>query len=226
MSQAGRPGGAPDATTSPSPGPNNTPFLELHLDEDTEENDECYVLSSDEDDEEEDQLDDDDDDDDDKPAPLKPIGSLHGGYTVVYVYLSGRYQRRRDVDTFSLAPSQLELWGQFDFGVLCGSMYFPERPRQSSRRRVEFNWRGREQDDGPTHDDEELNTGWVRFLGGGSIEGHIDFLNINFKAEKDPEQIPLSPISDIEIHKELWDEDKLPINRVWVMTGKIYRCTP
>lgn len=67
------------------------------------------------------------------------------------------------------------MWGAYDFGMFSGIMRLPERPYYASNEKIAFEWRGRENSEGqmPFRPD---NTGWIRFLGKGKIEGQIERL--------------------------------------------------
>jgi hypothetical protein len=200
--------------------PKDTPFLSLHFEEDGEEHDGPYVYSSDKDTEPDEWMgDESNDDEDDEPPPLKPLGDLRGSYTVVYVCVSGQYQgcRFRDgyimENDFTLIPSNKKAMASFDFGVISGDMRFAKSPIESSWRKVKMNWRGEEiRGDDPevaeevSHKDEKKNTGWVRFLGGGVIEGHIDLLDIDFMVHRKPEQKTQAAESDDEDMELGWDD--------------------
>ena len=140
---------------------------------------------------------DDDDDDDEAPPPYPgpPLGygddSHHGGYEdedddepmARLGLLNGRYDIRspsmedrqgQDAGDLRLILT-LEgntLWGSFDFGAVHGILYLGGRPWRSSPEKLQFSWRG-EDDWGRRYG--RNHHGWISFLGGGEIEGVIDW---------------------------------------------------
>ena len=75
--------------------------------------------------------------------------------------------------TLVLALQGKALWGAYDFGMFSGILQLPERPRAASEERLEFQWRGRENSEGQISFDNN-QSGWIKFLGGGEIEGVIN----------------------------------------------------
>lgn len=66
-----------------------------------------------------------------------------------------------------------------------------------------FLWRG-EEDNGPIKYGDG-NRGWMRFLGGGRIEGHSDYMSMGFTADCIPGQGTRSPVEAATLKRE-WNE--------------------
>ncbi|KAI0385360.1 hypothetical protein F5Y04DRAFT_184105 [Hypomontagnella monticulosa] len=159
---------------------------------------------------------DDDDDDDDGPPPpysqfsssdprsdstsLQPLGLLNGRYNITSHYVTEQWGHINLDLVLTLSGSQL--WGRFDLGVMSGVFLLQQRPYVSSYDRLEFTWRGRELD-GPIYYGSS-NHGWLRFLGGGRIEGEIDFQGIEFFGERAPGQGMRSEI-DVPTMRAEWN---------------------
>lgn len=109
----------------------------------------------------------------DAAPELLPLGLLNGIYQVQSEDL-GEWEIFNGHDfRLILCLDGNSIWGEYDFGMHSGIMYLPGRPWSSSYEPVPFSWRGRENSEdtisfGPT------NRGWIRFLGGGKIEGMIN----------------------------------------------------
>jgi hypothetical protein len=64
------------------------------------------------------------------------------------------------------------LWGAYDFGMFTGILNMARPYTSSPHHRIEFKWRGRENGEGEmSYGDDQ--TGWIKFLGDGEIEGMI-----------------------------------------------------
>lgn len=68
----------------------------------------------------------------------------------------------------SLYGTGKSAWAAYYFGKHRGTMYIPERPTRATNEKYPLYWRRRKSHDGQT------NTGWMRFLGDGRIEGLIN----------------------------------------------------
>ncbi|KAK7739108.1 hypothetical protein SLS62_011286 [Diatrype stigma] len=124
----------------------------------------------------------DDDDDDDE---LQKLGLLNGRYAVYSSDVTSQWGEWEDEDfELVLTLAGQELWGRFDLGVVSGVVRLAQRPLFESRDRLYFSWRGREHEGPMLYGDG--HEGWFRFLGGGRIEGSVDFLNLAFRAERLP----------------------------------------
>lgn len=71
----------------------------------------------------------------------------------------------------TLTFSGSEMWSSFDFGVISGVMYFPNRPRRSCEDSIPFQWRGRE-DQGPVSFANSSKS-WVNPLMVSSLKGEL-----------------------------------------------------
>jgi hypothetical protein len=177
-----------------------------------------------------DDYDDDDDDEDDEPPPpyserdgysdnyssdgdddsaLPPLGLLNGRYAIAAPEVNDQWpdQYGSDPDdadfSLVLTLAGTRLWGRFDLGVYEGVFLLDEdRPFRASRARLDFTWRGRE-DNGPILYG-NTNAGWIRFLGGGRVEGAIDAQGIKFHGCRLQNQGTRSEI-DARTMEDEWD---------------------
>jgi hypothetical protein len=140
--------------------------------------------------------------DDEEPTSLAPLGLLNGRYTLTSDTVSGEWPNHGDEFELTLTLAGQELWGSFDLGIVAGVLRIAQRPFLSSTDKVPFRWRGTEEN-GPIHYSDS-ETGWIRFLGGGRIEGRVDFMSIDFRGERDPGQ---GTRSDVEVRqmREEWN---------------------
>ncbi|KAF4508205.1 hypothetical protein G6O67_004615 [Ophiocordyceps sinensis] len=74
----------------------------------------------------------------------------------------------------------------FDLGIIEGVLFMNERPWESSDNCFEFTWRGSEADGPIIYGDR--HKGWIKFVGGGRIEGFIDYQGLTFEGERCPGQ--------------------------------------
>ncbi|KAI0025135.1 hypothetical protein F4780DRAFT_775144 [Xylariomycetidae sp. FL0641] len=130
----------------------------------------------------------DDDDDPDESSDLQPLGLLNGRYALRAPDVTEEWPQWEPEDlSLVLTLAGTELWGRLSLGVVEGVLRLPQRPWQPSPERLAFTWRGQEQHQGPIlHGD--ANTGWLRFLGGGRVEGQVDFMGLRFRGTRDPGQ--------------------------------------
>ncbi|KAI0181492.1 hypothetical protein GGR52DRAFT_524821 [Hypoxylon sp. FL1284] len=173
-------------------------------------------------------LDDDDDDDnddgeDDSPPPpyfkvedsdsdtyggdpeLQPLGLLNGRYDVASADVTSQWSQHSDEDfSLVLTLSGSELWGRLDLGVVEAVLRLPQRPYQpAADERLRLRWRGRELEGPMLYGDD--NTGHLRFLGGGRVDGCIDFLGgLRFRARRVPGQGTRSEADARDLRRE-WD---------------------
>ncbi|KAM0457189.1 hypothetical protein ACHAPV_006828 [Trichoderma viride] len=120
-------------------------------------------------------------------ASLATLGLLNGRYDISSRSVDEEWPQYASGLTLVLTLAGSSLWGRFDLGIIEGVLYFEERPRKSSMDAVQFSWRGREAE-GPISYDDRRNKGWIKFLGGGRIEGWIDHLDIYFEGDRMPGQ--------------------------------------
>ncbi|KAJ3537409.1 hypothetical protein NM208_g6329 [Fusarium decemcellulare] len=116
-------------------------------------------------------------------APLD-IDRLWGKYTLQCPYV------KRDWPMTVSTPFELvmaigprSMWANFDLGIYSGVMSFDALPVRASHGPVWFKWRGDEYD-GPTVCGDK-HTGWLKFLGGGRVEGWLDHQSISFTGSRD-----------------------------------------
>ncbi|KAI0392487.1 hypothetical protein F5Y17DRAFT_459809 [Xylariaceae sp. FL0594] len=106
------------------------------------------------------------------PYPaLEPLGLLNGRYDMTLFLPDVSFATTHSHPLYlTLTLSGRELWGKFDLGAASGILRFETRPWESSHDALVFTWRGRGA--GPYGDTDE-NEGYIRFLGGGRIEGEL-----------------------------------------------------
>ncbi|GKU03583.1 hypothetical protein FLAG1_06223 [Fusarium langsethiae] len=123
------------------------------------------------------------DSDQDEDDSLEPLGLLNGDYAIVRSDVTEKWDHY-DLDDLNLTLTLAgnKLWGQFNLGVYEGVLRFDERPMRSSHDRLNFTWRGRE-DQGPVMYGNN-NTGWMEFLGNGRINGWLDHQSLSFRARR------------------------------------------
>lgn len=139
------------------------------------------------------------------PMSPSPLDLLAGEYYVfsdrapVEGYGNGGYD-------FSLALSDGQLWGKFEFGRMQGVLRFDEPPPPDpSSDSVPFMWRGVWDAEGvdPVRWCGEDCRGWMKFLGDGEIEGEFDGLTIDFWGEKNATDAHEISARDMECEWEL-----------------------
>ncbi|XXG97186.1 GrpE, mitochondrial [Hypoxylon texense] len=142
----------------------------------------------------------------DDETELKPLGLLNGRYEVASDEVASQWGHSDLSLVLTLHGS--ELWGRFDLGAVRGVLHFERRPYQPSRSAVDFRWRGRGRErDGPVlfgDGNGGGNGGWVRFLGGGLLEGFLDCLGpgLVFRARRLPGQGTRSEVDAREMMAE------------------------
>lgn len=138
--------------------------------------------------------------------PLHPLGLINGEYEITSRDLN-EWPDRFPPEEFNLALSLAgsSLWGEYDFGMFRGIMWFPDRPWGSSYEQIPFKWRGRELGEGEMSFGPR-NQGWIRFLGGGEIEGQINcYGSAKFWGRRISGQETLPP-RDVRSMREEWDQ--------------------
>ncbi|KOS21736.1 hypothetical protein ESCO_001507 [Escovopsis weberi] len=133
---------------------------------------------------------------------LPPLGWINGQYDIQSRYVDEQWPSYNSDFSLVLKLAGTAIWGSFDLGVISGILHIEQRPRQASHDAVPFTWRGRE-DEGPIlfgH-----NRGWIRFLGGGRVDGEFDFQGISFEGMRDAEFETMSGVSARELQDE-WNE--------------------
>ncbi len=137
----------------------------------------------------------DDDDDARSDSSLPPLGLLNGRYEITNFHDSG----------LILTLDGDALWGSFEIGPLSGILRLDKRPWSSSYRALdELEWRG-EDDEGENY--YRKNDGsFLRFLGGGDIEGEIEYNGrlLEFRGHRAKGQGTRSEISARAMREE-WD---------------------
>ncbi|KAI0853771.1 hypothetical protein F5Y00DRAFT_59658 [Daldinia vernicosa] len=118
--------------------------------------------------------------DSDDGEDLKPLGLLNGRYALTSDFVTSEWGHINLSLVFTLSGT--ELWGRFDLGIVSGIMRLPQRPWQSSTEPLNFTWRGQELEGPMMYGDS--NRGWIRFLGGGKVEGELDFMGITFEGSR------------------------------------------
>ncbi|KAI0095591.1 hypothetical protein F4814DRAFT_179573 [Daldinia grandis] len=111
---------------------------------------------------------------------LKPLGLLNGRYVLTSDFVTSEWGHINLSLVFTLSGT--ELWGRFDLGIVSGVMRLAQRPWQSSTEAMGFTWRGRELEGPMIYGDS--NRGTIRFLGGGKVEGDLDWMGIRFEGSR------------------------------------------
>lgn len=101
-----------------------------------------------------------------------PLGLLNGRYEIECPDLE-KWQWSSSDFSLVLTIDGTCLWGAYDFGMFKGIIRLLSRPYSAGNRRFNFTWRGRDNSKGENSFG-PFNEGWMRFLGGGRIEGMIN----------------------------------------------------
>ncbi|KAH9907316.1 hypothetical protein F4778DRAFT_721371 [Xylariomycetidae sp. FL2044] len=134
-------------------------------------------------------------------SSLRPLGLLNGSYEMQCPYVLGQWSSYDEEDfELVLTLSGRELWGRFSLGVVRGVLRFAERPFQSSHEPLDFTWRGEEDNGSIVYGNN--NRGWVRFLGDGRLEGQLDYMRIDFTADRFPGQGTRSGVEAADMRAE------------------------
>lgn len=135
-----------------------------------------------------------------RPVSLTSLGLLNGRYDIASPEVSEQWPFYGEDFELVLTLAGSSLWGHFELGVVEGVFFLDQRPFESSHDKLYFTWRGREQEGpimyGNTHQ------GWIRFLGGGRIEGCLDWQDIDFHGRRLPGQSTTSEISARNMERE------------------------
>ncbi|KAJ3189269.1 hypothetical protein HDU85_002897 [Gaertneriomyces sp. JEL0708] len=135
---------------------------------------------------------------------LKPLGLLNGRYDLTSDEVSDQYAHFDDEDfSLVLTLNGTELWGKFDLGIVSGIMHIPQRPFASSHESIPFKWRGREDQGSIMYGDD--NTGWIKFLGDGRVEGKLNYMSVDFRGVRWANQGTRSEIQAAEMKRE-WSD--------------------
>ncbi|KAK9424646.1 hypothetical protein SUNI508_03522 [Seiridium unicorne] len=134
--------------------------------------------------------------------PLAKLGLLNGRYEIESRDVSEQWPHLGNDLGLILTLNGNELWGSFDLGVLEGILRFDVRPYESSHVELDFKWRGRENEGEIICGN--YNNGWIRFLGGGRIEGWLDRLDIGFSGQRSSGQGTRSEVDARTMMNE-WD---------------------
>ncbi|KAK6845078.1 hypothetical protein PG995_015188 [Apiospora arundinis] len=134
------------------------------------------------------------------PVSLKSLGLLNGRYDIDCPYVAGEWPHVGDDFELVLTLAGTSLWGHFDLGIVEGVFLLDQRPFESSHDELNFIWRGRERDGPIMYGDS--HRGWIKFLGGGRVEGYLDWMGIDFHGQRVPGQSTTSEISAREMDRE------------------------
>lgn len=133
---------------------------------------------------------------------IRPLGLLNGRYTIRCLAPQSAVDTKKDSGLiFTLDGNAL--WGSFEVGPVAGMLRLEERPRLSSLEWVNFDWRP----DDHIRAEPGLNSdSFIRFLGGGKIEGEFTSLSegYRFEGQRISGQETRSEISAFEM-REHWD---------------------
>ncbi|EQL03901.1 hypothetical protein OCS_00394 [Ophiocordyceps sinensis CO18] len=124
--------------------------------------------------------------DDQQGAGLSRLGLINGDYDVECPYVTSEWSCYGSEFRMTLTLAGSALWGSFDLGIIEGVLFMNERPWESSDNCFEFTWRGSEADGPIIYGDR--HKGWIKFVGGGRIEGFIDYQGLTFEGERCPGQ--------------------------------------
>ncbi|KFA68065.1 hypothetical protein S40285_02569 [Stachybotrys chlorohalonatus IBT 40285] len=141
--------------------------------------------------------------DDEKPRDLAPLGLLNGTYRIISDNILSQWPHVGNNFELTLTLEGNRLWAKFDLGIVEGVMLFDERPRQSSHEPVRCVWRGRQEDGLIMYGND--NSGSIRFLGNGYVQGKIDYMDLRFEGQRDSRQGTTSSVIAHEMRSE-WDE--------------------
>lgn len=133
---------------------------------------------------------------------VRPLGLLNGRYTVRCLAPQSAADFKKDSGLiFTLDGNAL--WGSFEIGSVAGMLRLEERPRLSSLEWVHFDWRP---DDYNIVEDGLSANSFIRFLGGGKIEGEFTSWSerYHFEGQRISGQETRSEISAFEM-REHWD---------------------
>lgn len=146
--------------------------------------------------------------DDSSPVRLESLGLLNGRYDIACPYVSEQWPRYGEDFELVLTFAGRNLWGNFNLGVIRGVFFLDERPYRSSHNELSFIWRGLE-DEGPIIYGNS-NRGSIKFLGGGRVEGRLEYQGIEFYGERLPGQSMTSDISPREMERDFegYNEDE------------------
>jgi len=133
------------------------------------------------------------DDYDEEFGGLEPLEHINGRYKIRCPDVSDNWSNYGEDFRFVFTMSGSGLWVAFDLGIIEGVLYLEDLPSDSSYDKVPFTWRGQEANGPVIYGDE--NEGWIQFLGGGRIEGWIDFQNLEFKGHRLPGPATATPIT-------------------------------
>ncbi|KAK8025610.1 hypothetical protein PG990_003433 [Apiospora arundinis] len=134
------------------------------------------------------------------PVSLKSLGLLNGRYDIDCPYVAGEWPHVGDDFELVLTLAGTSLWGHFNLGIVEGVFLLDQRPFESSHDELNFIWRGRERDGPIMYGDS--HRGWIKFLGGGRVEGYLDWMGIDFHGQRVPSQSTTSEISAREMDRE------------------------
>ncbi|KAK8087034.1 hypothetical protein PG994_002008 [Apiospora phragmitis] len=135
-----------------------------------------------------------------QPSASGTSSFINGRYAISSPYVSGEWPHYGEDFELVLTLAGSKLWGDFELGVYQGVFLLDQRPWQSSHDELSFIWRGRE-DEGPILYGNS-NRGWIKFLGGGRIEGYLDIQRIEFYGERLLGQSTTSEISPREMGRK------------------------
>ena len=105
-----------------------------------------------------------------KPANV-PVGLINGVYDITCLKIENEWDC--DHMTLTLTLDSPVIWGAYDFSMFSGILYIPQRPFSTLEGAKHFSWRGRDSSEGIASFGDG-NTGEIRFLGNGRVEGWIN----------------------------------------------------
>lgn len=135
-------------------------------------------------------------------SSLRPLGLLNGRYTIRCLAPQSAADLKKDSGLiFTLDGNAL--WGSFEIGHVAGMLRLEERSRLSSLEWEHFDWRP---DDHVRSEPGLSRDSYIRFLGGGKIEGEFISLSerYRFEGQRISGQETRSEISAYEM-REHWD---------------------
>ncbi|KAL1721774.1 hypothetical protein EV715DRAFT_271031 [Schizophyllum commune] len=148
------------------------------------------------------------------PAPV-PAQSSSGSFQLMGIYnVSVPFLEEQWPDHFGggrrgllkVRPSSTgaHLWGSFDFGPVTGVFKSYGAAPTSTGSKSEFRWRGSEEGEGEMQIDDEEQTGYIKFLANGRVQGRIEgsfFEKADFTGELKEATIN---VKDVQKWKDEW----------------------
>lgn len=142
--------------------------------------------------------------DDVSPADSPRLGLINGYYEIESRSLNQWETFPEEDFSLTLCLSGNSIWGEYDFGMYHGILYMPKRPWTASEDEIPFQWRGTDRSEGEIRFGDS-NEGFIRFLGGGQIEGEINcYGRAKFSGWRTSDD-DTSPLRSVASMRREWD---------------------